>query len=40
MAGGDPGGDPGVPQKALRGVILASLCLVIGAILWEIVDKS
>ena len=28
------------PQKALRGVIPASLCLVLGAILWEIVVKS
>ena len=28
------------PQKALRGVIPASLCLVLGAILWEIVVKN
>jgi len=28
------------PQKALRGVIPASLCLVVGAILWEIAVQS
>ena len=29
----------GTPQKALRGVIPASLCLVLGAIVWDFLSK-